>query len=129
MLNQILLTLLVVVVVIFVTRAGRRSRVAAREAPREQKASAHARPSWMPSTPALLGYGLLLVMIIAAAGVYYVRWQDASQVVRVRVLDGRSGEVTEYQVRKSEINGRTFRTIDGRHVSLGDGDRMERIDR
>ncbi len=124
MLNQILITALVLVVVVVFTRMRRRSE-------REDGAgSSNARRggsgSWrMPSTPAIIGYSLVLVMVVGATIVFYLQWMEANSVVTIEVVDARSGATTTYHVFKKDIGERTFHTVDGRYVSLGAADRME----
>jgi len=76
----------------------------------------------------LIGYSLAAIMILATAGISWMRYQEANAIVQVEILDTRSGERTIYQVRRKELGEREFRTIDGRVVSLGASDRMERVE-
>lgn len=76
----------------------------------------------------IVGYSLAAIMILATAGVSWMRYQEANSIVRVEVVDARSGERTVYQVRRKNLGEREFRTVDGRVVSLGASDRMERIE-
>lgn len=76
----------------------------------------------------IVGYSLAAIMILATAGISWMRYQDANAIVRVEVVDTRSGERTVYQVRRKNLGEREFRTVDGRVVSLGASDRMERIE-
>jgi hypothetical protein len=117
MFKQILITLLVLAVVVAFTRLRRSRRVAT--------AAGGAGPSRRPSAPAMIGYGFVLVMIIGAAAVSYLQWRDAHQVMTIQVVNARSGAATTYHVYRKDLGGRAFRTVDGRYVSLGDGDRME----
>jgi len=68
----------------------------------------------------------LIVLMVLGAGFYlYHQWQDAYQVVTVRVIDARSGKVTTYQAYKGDIDGRTFLTRQGQQVTLAEVERME----
>jgi len=76
----------------------------------------------------IVGYSLAAIMILTTAGISWMRYQEANTIVSVEVLDTRSGQRTVYQVRRKELGEREFRTVDGRVVSLGASDRMERIE-
>jgi hypothetical protein len=117
MFKQILITLLVLAVVVAFTRLRRSRRAAA--------PAGGARRSRRPSAPAMIGYGFVLVMIVAAAVMSYLQWQDAHQVMTIQVVNARSGAATTYHVYRKDLGGRAFRTVDGRYISLGGGDRME----
>ncbi|HKJ95280.1 MAG TPA: hypothetical protein VKA32_06595 [Gammaproteobacteria bacterium] len=123
--KQLLVTLLVLAVAVAVIRLrkpGATSQGGGTEGKRRDLKSRY------PGA-ALAGYGLVAVLVISAAVVFYFRWEESNRIVTVRVLDTRSGGSETYQVRKKNIEGRSFRTVDGRYVSLGDGDRMELIER
>lgn len=121
MLKQLLVTLLVAAIVIVFARMKR----ARRTAPAARDASS---ASSSPSAMVVAGYVLAAIMILATAGVTWMRYQEANEIVRVEVIDARSGERTVYQVRRKQLGERQFRTVDGRVVSLGASDRMERIE-
>lgn len=123
MLKQLLVTLLVAAIVIVFARMKR----ARRTAPAARDASPPSTSS-SPSAVVIAGYVLAAVMILATAGVTWMRYQEANEIVRVEVIDARSGERTVYQVRRRQLGEREFRTVDGRVVSLGASDRMERIE-
>lgn len=117
MFKQLLLTALVIFIVVIVTGFVRRG--------------GSARPA-EPAQPvgrsgfAMAGYALVAVLIIVGGVVFYQQWQASNRIVTVRVTSS-SGETTTYQVRREDIRGRDFRTVGGRRVSLGQGDRMELI--
>lgn len=123
MLKQLLVTLLVAAIVIVFARM-KRARGTAPARSNASPASASSSPSGM----VIAGYVLAAVMILATAGVTWMRYQEANEIVRVEVIDARSGERTVYQVRRKQLGEREFRTVDGRVVSLGASDRMERIE-
>lgn len=124
MVKQLLVTLAVAVIVIVIARMkrGRSHSAAASQAPVE---AAH-QPS--RSTTMLVGYALAAVMILTTAGISWMRYQEANEIVRVEVVDARSGERTVYQVRRKELGDREFQTVDGLVVSLGASDRMVRVE-
>ncbi|MBS3745278.1 MAG: hypothetical protein KGY48_13065 [Wenzhouxiangellaceae bacterium] len=122
MLKQLLITLLVATIVIVLARM-KRGRAAARAAGDAPASEASGR-----STTVVVGYSLAAIMILATAGITWTRYQEANEIVRVEVVDTRSGDRTVYQVRRKQLGEREFTTVDGRIVSLGASDRMERIE-
>lgn len=126
MIKQLLITLAVAAVVIVIARM-KRGRSESRAAGGKPSAPPESEPS-RRTTSMVVGYSLAAIMILATAGVSWMRYQDANSIVRVEVVDTRSGERTVYQVRRKNLGEREFRTVDGRVVSLGASDRMERIE-
>lgn len=125
---QLLLTVTVIVVVAVVLRlrsgAGG-SAVATRRDERASRRDPVPRGAWRrPSWRTLAGYALVAVLLAGVSGMAWMEWQQAHEVVHVRVVDTRSGGVTEYRVYRKDIGGRSFHTVDGRFVSLSDADRM-----
>lgn len=70
-------------------------------------------------------YGLLVIMLGGAVFYLYHQWRDAYQVVKVRVIDTRSGQTVVYQAYKGDVAGRSFQTVDGRTVALAEVERLE----
>lgn len=117
--RQLLITLLVAAIVFAFARA-RRGKVKRNEAPARAD-------SGLP-TGAVIGYALAALTILASAGFGWHWYQDAHRIVQVEVVESTSGQRTIYQVHKKDLGTREFRTIDGRYVSLGASDRMERVE-
>jgi len=84
------------------------------------------RPGWLPAgAPRALAYGLVSV-ILAGTGLYlFEGWEAGRRPVTVRVINANTGEVVTYLVSPKDVTGRSFRTLDGRHVTLADVERME----
>ena len=124
MLKQLIITLLVALAVIVFARMkrGRTSADAAYTEPTVQNGRSS------PSTTVIAGYVLAAIMILATAGITWTRYQEANEIVRVEVVDTRTGDRTIYQVRRKQLGEREFKTVNGRIVSLGAADRMERIE-
>ncbi len=124
MIKQLLITLLVALIVIIVARVKR-----AREQARERSPqTAEGEEEWYQSTTAVVGFIFAGIVILATAGVTWMRYLHANEVVRVEVVEPASGARSVYQVRRKDLGEREFRTVDGRRVSLGSGDRVERVD-
>lgn len=125
MLTQILITVFVIVVVLLFTRMRKRAPAPGQSTRTAGTASGR---SGAFSAPAIAGYSLVLVIVVGAMVLFYLQWQEANRVVTIQVVDTRSGEIVTYHAFRKDISGRTFRTVDGRNVSLGDADRMELIE-
>jgi hypothetical protein len=119
MLMKILLTVTVILAAILVLRR-RVQRVA-----QVQPVRAAPLPAAKSRLPYFIAYTLLLVMLGGAGFFMYLQWQDSYQVVNVRVIDSRTGNVVHYQARRGDVEGRRFRALDGRDVTLADVERME----
>ena len=122
MVKQLVITLLVAAIVVVIARMKRNRK--SRPAP---EAGSNGRRS--PSTTEWFGYSLAAVMIVTAAVITWVGYKERNEIIDVVVIDARTGERTIYEVRRKALGDREFRTVDGRIVSLGASDRMERIDR
>jgi hypothetical protein len=68
------------------------------------------------------------LMVIGSGIFIWQSWRDASEVVVLKVIDTQNGQVTEYRAYRSDIDGRSFRTVDGRRITLAETDRLERSD-
>jgi len=124
MIKQALITVLVALVVIIVARAKR-----AREAVRSDGSSTtESEELWYQSTTAIVGFIFAGIVILSTAGITWLRYQHANEVVRVEVVEPASGTRSVYQVRRKDLGEREFLTVDGRQVSLGASDRVERVD-
>ncbi|SRR6056297_991167 len=124
MIKQALITVLVALIVIIVARAKRA---------REEARSGGSRTSepeevWYQSTTAIVGFIFAGIVILSTAGITWLRYQHANEVVRVEVVEPASGTRAVYQVRRKDLGEREFLTVDGRQVSLGASDRVERVD-
>lgn len=81
---------------------------------------------WAPLR--LLAYGVIVLMVTATALWLVMEWRAAHEVLSVRVINGTSGAATEYEAYRSDIESRSFRTLDGRRVVLADTERLEVMD-
>lgn len=68
---------------------------------------------------------LVVLTLLVSSGIYYWHWQDEHRIFTVQVINSHSGAQQSYQVYQSEIDGRRFRTLDGRLINLSDSERME----
>lgn len=67
----------------------------------------------------------VLLMLSGAALFLYQQWRDSTQVVTVRIINANNGRETDYQAYKGDVDGRSFKTVDGRLVTLAESERME----
>jgi type VI protein secretion system component VasK len=120
-LYQLILTALVMVAVALVWRL-------LRTGPRRAHEST-GRPVTL-SAPALVGYGLVAIMVLITAAAFYWQWQAANRIVRVEVTEPGTGATATYRVRFAAVDDgqRRFETVTGRRVSLGDNERIEVVD-
>lgn len=117
MLLKILLTVLVILGAVLVLR---------RRVLRVQQTAPAARPAAEKNRLAYAAaYGLVLVMLAGAAFFVYLEWADSYRVVNVQVIDARTGKSVNYRAHRGEVEGRTFRTLDGVTITLADVERME----
>lgn len=121
MVKQLLVTIAVALVVIMIARMKRGREGAGRS----ESGSSGNQPI---SATALAGYALAAVMIITAGTLTWMGWQQRNEIIEIVVIDARTGDRTVYSVRRKALGEREFRTIDGRYISLGSADRMERVE-
>lgn len=124
MAKQLLITLAVAAIVIVIARMKRGRTESGTGAGNAGETTG----STNRKTAMIVGYTLAAIMILAATSLSWVRYKEQNAIIRVEVVDTRSGERTVYQVRRKELGERDFKTVDGRVVSLGASDRMERIE-
>ena len=80
-----------------------------------------------PSTRAV-AYVLVGILVAISIGVFVYKWQQDNRIVNIRVTT-ESGEVVNYQARHKDIDGRRFVSLEGVSVTLGQGDRVEMLQR
>ena len=78
-----------------------------------------------PIIPRGILYIFIVLMLLSSAVIFYFNWEKSYRIITVRVINTQSGHMDEYQVRRGEVDGRKFETIDGKVVILADVERME----
>lgn len=118
MLWKLLLTAAVVFGAYGVIRARARSTRIARglEPPRQ--------PLLPPGAIRLTAKLVLAIMVIGSAAYLFQIWRDTQEVVQAQVINANTGAITLYTVRRNSIEGRRFRTTDGRDIRLADVERL-----
>lgn len=68
----------------------------------------------------------VVVLMILGTGLFlFLQWRDANEIVEVRVIDSGSGRSVTYEAYLGDVEGRSFRTVDGRVITLAEVERME----
>jgi len=73
----------------------------------------------------LIAVATLVVMLMGSLVMIYLNWRDSHQLLQVKVIDSRSGRVSEYEVYRGRLGERSFETVDGRQVRLAETERLE----
>jgi len=121
MLTKILFTIAVILIVFVVYKA--RFRTLPRHTAQITNVSSNTKK---PAT--WIVYAIASVLALAAGVVYFFKWQSDNAVITIRVVTSQEHDPTTYKAFQKDIKGRTFTTVDGRQVTLGDADRIELID-
>lgn len=118
MITKLLFTLAVIALVVFLVKFRQRPASAPSPAPVARK-----RPDTrLVRTIAIV---TLAVMLTGTLVMVYLGWRDSHQLLQVKVIDSRSGRVSEYEVYRGRLGERSFETVDGRQVRLAETERME----
>lgn len=116
MVTKIIFTLAVIALVVVLVRF--RQRPAHRPAAKPPTA---VRSGWFKG----VAIAVVVVMLAGSVVILYLHWRDSHQVLQVKVIDSRSGRVSEYQVYRGRLGERGFETLDGRRVTLAETERLE----
>lgn len=122
MLTKILVTALIILACFYYLRyqrnkqqAGTQKAIAATSA---HKFSRTSQVKWLA--------GSLVALTICAAMVSFIYgWLDKQQILNVKVTSPYSGEVVTYQVYKGDMNERSFETVQGQKIRIGNSERIE----
>lgn len=118
MLTKILFTVIVIVIVLLVyqTRFKPVARTVQKMKPGD---STYLKPSkWVI-------YSVVIVLALASGVIYFFKWQNDNSIITIHVVSVDQEEPAVYKALQKNIKGRTFTTLDGRMVTLGDSDRIE----
>ncbi|MBX2869667.1 MAG: hypothetical protein KTR18_13380 [Acidiferrobacterales bacterium] len=120
MLTKILFTFVVIVGVAIFYRQKAEKENAART---QKNQDVQAEASLQPRT---LAYILIAVLVAISMGVFAFSWQRDNQIVNIRVT-AESGNTVTYQAYQKNIKGRSFVSLSGSQITLGESDRVEMI--
>ena len=118
MLTKILFTLLVIIGVSFYFRTKPGNKTTAKT---NQASDQEGQVSIPTRTVAYILIGFLMLVSV---GVFFFKWQSDNTILHIRVISD-SGVATEYQARQKLVKGRSFQTLEGIQVNLGESERME----
>ncbi|HEA25655.1 MAG TPA: hypothetical protein ENH92_00885 [Ectothiorhodospiraceae bacterium] len=76
-------------------------------------------------TAMFVAIAFVSLTLAVSAGLYYSHWKEAHRIFSIRIINSHTGSEQSYHVYQGDINGRRFRTIDGRLINLADSERME----
>ncbi len=100
---------------------------------RMREADGEPAPRPLPVLPAgafrIGAYALLGLMLVGSGLWLFLDWRAAGALVELQVVNPYTGAVQRYQVRRGDIDGRSFRTPDGRRIRIAEMERMVIIDR
>lgn len=77
-----------------------------------------------PAVMRAVAYGLLAILIVGSGLYLFQDWEQRHRVIEIQVVNPSTGAVQSYQVRRGDIDGRRFRTLDGREVRIAEMERM-----
>jgi len=120
MLTKILFTVVVIVgVAIFYRQKAEKQNL-------ERAKQAENTEAEASISPRTLAYILIAVLVVISIVVFTFSWQRSNQVINIRVT-AESGDVTTYQAYQKDIKGRSFISLSGSQITLGESDRVEMI--
>ncbi len=64
-------------------------------------------------------------MILGSGLFLYMEWQDRYRVVTVSVVNTQTGERTDYQAHRMDVEARSFITLDGVEINVAATERIE----
>ncbi len=95
------------------------------ERSRRPEPTAPAPAPWLqPGLVRAAAYGVLALML-GGTGLFLIRgWDEGREILQVRVVNANTGAEIDYRARRRDVEGRSFRTIEGQVVRLADVERM-----
>ena len=123
MLSKLIFTALVVATVILYLRyKQRRGKTPGHSPP----ASTH-REQARSLSAQTLAYALIGLLVAVSLTVFVLDWRAGNQIVQLRVIST-GGIRADYRAYKKHLKDRSFQTLAGIRVKLGDNDRLEIIE-
>ncbi|MGB5831389.1 MAG: hypothetical protein WBG92_05290 [Thiohalocapsa sp.] len=111
--------------VIYVAYLVVRSRYQGSESSETNAATAKGdKPLLAPDVIKFIAYALAGLMVVGTALYLFQSWERHHQVVHVQVINPFSGQVQNYETRRGDIGGRSFRTLDGRLIRIAEMERL-----
>lgn len=118
MLTKIAITLAVIVIVSLVFKNKRP------DLPRQQAAASETedKPGMKSQT---IAYIIVGAIVLTGILFWVLDYRDDNRVMDIRITNPGTGQVETYQAHQKDIKGKTFTTLDGRQVTIGDSERFE----
>ncbi len=117
MLTKIAVTLAVIVIVSLVFKNKRP------DLPRQQAETDGEQKSGMKSQT--IAYIIVGAIVLTGLLFWILDYRDDRRVMDIRITNPGTGKVESYQAYQMDIKGKTFITLDGRQVTIGDSERFE----
>lgn len=121
MLTKLLFTVLVIFVIVLIYSAGFRNTVKNRTLSLQASNDRQKKSHWAI-------YLVAAILALGSVGFFFYKWNVDHTVVTIRIVAGNEDLVDTYKAYRKDIKGRTFTTLDGRIVTLGDSDRIELLE-
>jgi len=77
-----------------------------------------------PGAIKMAAYSVVGVMVVGSALYLFQSWDRQHQIVDVQVVNPYNGQVQRYEARRGEIDGRSFRALDGRLIRIAEMERL-----
>lgn len=119
MLTKIAVTLAVIIIVSIVFKTKRPNLPVRQQA----QADSEAEPSGMK--PQTIAYIIVAAIVVTGIAFWILDYRDDHRVMDIRITNPGTGKVETYQAHQQDIKGKTFTTLDGRQVTIGDSERFE----
>lgn len=123
MLTKILVTALVIVACFSYLRY-QRGKNQATEAQDDSAARNTKKPS-VNGQIQWLAVGLIVLTGAAAIGFFIYSWVDDHRVMTVNLINPKTGAQQSYQVYKGDLQERSFKTLQGQQIRIGNTERLE----
>ncbi|MDO6562561.1 hypothetical protein Q4488_04105 [Amphritea sp. 1_MG-2023] len=126
MVMKVLLTLLVLLIAyVYLQRRALRPRETAQMLPRE-RAVVDESCVVQPRNPVkLIAIMFIVVCFALTVSFFTYRWFDGHQLLQVTLISPHSDSPLYYQVRKAQLQERSFTTQAGQIIRIGDQDRLQ----
>lgn len=121
MITKILLTLLVIVAASVFARHKATQK-------RQQTLKREAEEAENRKTAMFIATALVVLTLLLSGVLYYEHWKEQHKLFTVVIINSHTGDEQRHQVYQRDIDGRGFRTVDGRTIILSDAERMEVVE-
>jgi hypothetical protein len=122
MFGKLLFTAAVIYIAYLVVRS--RYEGAAPQGNRDPSTAERGLPLISPVAIRLAAYAVIGLMLVGSALYLFQSWERQHQIVSIQVVNPYNGQVQRYETRRGDIEGRTFRTLDGRLIRIAEMERM-----